>query len=163
MKGLYFHQFLLNEEERVDFPADSVDNLRNTSVYYLGKFRKWHLSYTLWMADNHNEEYDLLQTSRKNYWALQVYLYKEKYPDSCVGEAEFARNLVKHINERREKAKNPPPFLLDKRRMGHVLYTVLPKINLKMFNFMFECNVDMDFKKSLSNLPWDLIVYIIYM
>lgn len=48
MKGLYFHIFLLNEEERADFPLEAVTNLRNQHVCFGGIWVKWSDAYTRW-------------------------------------------------------------------------------------------------------------------
>ncbi|PRQ46521.1 hypothetical protein RchiOBHm_Chr2g0089921 [Rosa chinensis] len=37
--ALYFHRLLLNEAQRADFPADTVENLRNSVVCYSVKIQ----------------------------------------------------------------------------------------------------------------------------
>lgn len=108
-----------------------------------------------WHSRGPAEVIDLCNSSKKDEWAYRVYTYKNKdkyHPQTCVGEAELARNIAIHVNERRKDAKPPAP-LLNKCQIGHVLYRVLPNICMRLFNFMWDMNVDMDFKKSLSNFP----------
>ncbi|PRQ46414.1 hypothetical protein RchiOBHm_Chr2g0088841 [Rosa chinensis] len=155
-ESLYFHYFLLNEEQRADFVKNSVDNLRNKRVIFKGSFFKWEVAYEKWEAfvnGGSNKKYDLLQASTKDSGAAMVWNFKSRRnPGNCVDEAEFGRNIVHHINERREKA-TPPMCPLDKNQIGHAVHRVMPGINSKLFDFMFDCYVDMDFDKVLVDPP----------
>lgn len=148
---LYYHVFLQNEEERADFPADVVENVRYRKVLYDGTWHSFELAYIYWEFDLYKKKFNLSHVSKKNYWFSLVYGFRT-YNNTVLDEAELVRNAIRHLNQHRRNSSSRR-YMYSKRRIGAVVYEVVPSIIPKLYRFMWDCEVDMDFKKSILEFP----------
>lgn len=147
-ESLYYHEFLQNQEQRADFPADVVENLRDRWVWYNGALMHWEDAYSSWEQQNYNQKFKLYDTCSQHphhYWAFKVYLHGT-YLDDSVNQVKLARNIVRHINDHLWKARIKR--LYSKRDKSAIIYELFPNIGSRWFEFLWELEIDLDFKKS---------------
>ncbi|KAK9938843.1 hypothetical protein M0R45_015561 [Rubus argutus] len=148
-RNLYFHLFLQTEEERCDFPALAVWNLRNMRVEYDGAKAIWTDAYRSWDRDHDREEINLFSTSLKNVYVWRLYYGNRKYrDDDPVDEAELVRNGITHFNQCVMKGVRRPVYFYNKRQMGEVFFDLFPNVGFRLYDFMWQCGVNMDFTMS---------------
>lgn len=147
-RNLFFHLFFQTEEELCDFPAVAVWNLRNIKFDHEGLKENWTDAYTRW-DDLHPREgaINLIRTCRENDYFMRAYKYKQ-YGNDAVKEAELVRNGITHFNENVMKDVPPPDDFFNKRQIGEVVLDLFPDVSFRLFDFMWDNDVNMDFTMS---------------
>lgn len=146
-EALYYHQLLQNQEQRTDFPADVVENLRDRWVLYEDTLMHWEDAYFFWEQKKYNQKIKLYDTCSQHpyhFAALKVYLHGS-YLDNSVNQVKLTRNIVRHINDHMWKAQM---HLYNKREKSAIIYELFPSIGSRLFQFLWELEINMDFKKS---------------
>nr|XP_011459153.1 PREDICTED: uncharacterized protein LOC101308222 [Fragaria vesca subsp. vesca] len=144
-QNLYFHKFLQNREDITAFPVLAVQNLRRLqNVTYKERERKWTQAYKSWVQDHYPEGgIDLETTCSEEIYAWRAFNYRF-YRDDPVDEADLVRTLISHFNECRAK-DIPASATFDLKQVGEVVFSLFPDIYTDLFDFLYECNVYLDF------------------
>lgn len=144
-QNLYFHKFLQSREDITAFPVLAVQNLRRLqNVTYKERERKWTQAYKSWVQDHYPEGgIDLETTCSEDIYAWRAFNYRF-YRDDPIDEADLVRNLISHFNECRAK-DIPASAAFDLKQVGEVVFSLFPDIYTDLFDFLYECNVYLDF------------------
>ncbi|KAL6224013.1 hypothetical protein ACLB2K_002870 [Fragaria x ananassa] len=144
-QNLYFHKFLQSREGITAFPVLAVQNLRRLEyVTYNGRASKWIQAYKSWVQDHYPEGgIDLETTCSEDIYAWRAFNYRF-YRDDPIDEADLVRNLISHFNECRAK-DIPASGTFDLKQVGEVVFSLFPDIYTDLFDFLYECNVYLDF------------------
>lgn len=139
--------FLQTEEELADFPERAIANLRYRKVTYNGKKYSWEGAYQAWEGQKYNENFNLFYSSMSDLLVFRVYCFST-YVDDPVDEAVLVRNVIVHLNQWLMKSTPLPANYFDKREIGRIVYNSFPNIAFRLFEYMWDCEVDMDFTNS---------------
>ncbi|XP_050371401.1 uncharacterized protein LOC126789313 [Argentina anserina] len=141
------HMWYQNEEVRGDFPAQVVEDLRDTNFYYKGKLNKWTKVYKRWYKKSgHRWTAIQLQAAiGSHYWVNEVGGFRT-YRNDPEEELHIVRNTLRHVNEKRSNQKKT---VWGKKIKGAVIQKVFPYAEQKVFDFMYEEKIENDHKGSL--------------
>lgn len=145
--ALYFHEFLHNQEQMADFPADVVENLRDRWVLHGGSWMHWEKTYLLWEKKPYNQHFQLHNTCSQHphhYWALKVYMHWT-YQNDSVNQVRLARNIVRYINDHLWMTQIK--HLYSKHEKCAIIYELFPNIGSRWFEFLWDLGIDLDFMK----------------
>lgn len=143
-QNLYFHKFLQSHEDITNFPAIAVANLRiQKDVCYQGSDVAWEIAYQSWVEREYpGKEIHLANVCSQNDYARRAYAYRQRgYEDNPIQEADLVRNFVMHFNENRPAGQDT----FDGLQIGGIVFDLFPHIGQDLYDFMFECHVNMDF------------------
>ncbi|XP_062014596.1 uncharacterized protein LOC133731172 [Rosa rugosa] len=132
----------------------AVWNLRNIKFDHEGFKENWTDAYTRW--DAWRSISDLFWTCWEDDYFWRAYCFRH-YEDDAVDEAELVRNGITHFNENVMKDVPPPDDFFNKRQIGEVVLDLFPDVSFRLFDFMWDNDVNMDFTMSRTCYRLDVM------
>ncbi|KAM5547713.1 hypothetical protein ABKV19_001936 [Rosa sericea] len=142
--ALYFHRFVLNREQRADRLAEIVERMRHRRVRYKNMMASFQSAYADWEKSNYKEVIDLKAACKKDDWAFKVYNFGV-YLNEPDDRLRLIRNIMRHVNDYRVQDNKP---IYTQYQIGALTDELFPGLSNKLFKFMWEQELDLDFKKS---------------